>query len=97
MPWNFPEDHPYLLFVPFEQATKKPPTILNGGGYKVFKDYWWIVHPTKGLVVGVREQDGVRVPQCNTQEQITKFMTGELMGDWAEARYIPIAYIRDDL
>jgi hypothetical protein len=97
VPWNLPEDHPQLIFIPFEQAELPPPVVLNGGGYNVIEKCWWIVHPEKGLVVYVRQQDDARVPQCNPNEMITKFMVGDLMGDWAEARYIPKAFIRADL
>jgi hypothetical protein len=95
VPWNLSEDHPQLRFIPFDQAEKQP-IILNGGSYDIVDDKWWIIHPEKGLCVYVRE-DGISIPQCNSKEDITKFMTGELMGEWAEAKYIRRAYIRSDL
>jgi len=71
------DEYDNYQFMPFEEASA--PT--KGGYFEHFVDYWWLIHPEKGLVFWnpwvqrhgqrVRERHGLGWPQCNTFRKST--------------------------
>lgn len=81
-PWS--ENDKRLSFIPIDQATRAP-----DGYCCCIRDSWWIVHPTRGLVI----YKGFS-PQCNHHEAIVRRMAP--MYPWAEVRLIPEVFLAVD-
>lgn len=73
-----------FVFVPVEVAGNPPEGLIEH-----FKDWWWVVHPKKGLAFF----EG-RLAQCNTNESIVRRLASE--HPWAEVRFIPSVFRRID-
>lgn len=81
------EDDPRLVFVPIDVAAIPPAGLIEH-----FKDRWWAVHPTKGLVFwksSFREHH--LAPQCNRNEEGTRMLFSK-MYPWAEIQLIPSVF-----
>ena len=64
-------------FVPVEQMLEAPNGIVNH-----YKNYWWAVHPEKGIVFYGN------APQCNISKEIVESISGKLY-PWAEIKFFP--------
>lgn len=78
-------DDKRLRFVPIEEATVPPVGLIEH-----IKDYWWVVHPEKGVVFW-RPNPRVEVPQGNFNKVVTEGII-KRMYPWAECRLIPSVF-----
>jgi hypothetical protein len=76
------ENDQHLKFVDIETAT----TPRDG---QVYVDYWWSVHPDRGLIF----YDGT--PQANPDRRITDMLQPRYY-PWAEVRQVPVVYVGHD-
>jgi hypothetical protein len=72
-----PAEEDYM-FLPEDQAAVP----ARGCFFQRYADYWWAVHPEKGLVfynprtrVGRRRHSFLGKPQCNTDGRVRQLMT----------------------
>jgi len=76
------ETDPRFSFVPICAATEP----RSGRAYA---DYWWAVHPTRGLIVCDY------APQCNADRRVGEHVAAGLY-PWAEIRQIPLVFTPRD-
>jgi len=79
-----PEDHPRLVFLPFDKAVDPPSGLIEH-----LKDHWWVVHPIKGLVFWDKRNQS---PICNSNKTLTERFTK--FYPWAEVRFFPSVFRR---
>jgi len=72
-----------LSFVPIEKATKP-----QSGMHMIYCDYWWIVHPKKGLIFY-----GKHAPQCNFSKEAIEGVRLRLY-PWAEVKMVPVVFVK---
>ena len=76
------DDDKALRFVALEKATVPPVGLIEH-----FKDCYWVVHPTKGVVFWKHS------PQCNSNKEIADRIA-KSMYPWAEIKLIPSVFRR---
>jgi hypothetical protein len=82
----YAEDDPRLKFVPLVEATKPPPDLIRH-----LENFWWIVHPTKGVVYFIGAGKHMS-PQANRSQEIcTRFLADY---PWAQVLHIPSVFHR---
>lgn len=76
-----------LRFMPLEDATAP-----KSGEVFCYRDHWWVVHPSRGLVLwNFGKHDA---PQCNVNKAITERIRDK-MYPWAEVQQMPVAFVRE--
>lgn len=93
-----PEDD--FLFLPESEAAA--PT--KGAFFQRYADFWWAVHPEKGLVFfnpknrrsGRRKFSYLGAPQCNTDERIKQATTATLPFE-VEVKKLPLVWVQVNL
>lgn len=81
----FDEDDKQLRFIPEAEAVVPPYDLI-----KHIKDCWWLVHPTKGLLVWVGPHKRNFSPQCSPNKEITERL--HWMAPWAEIKFFPSVF-----
>ena len=71
-------------YLPLEKAT-----IPTASTVMVFKDYYWSVHPQRGLLFYWRNGRRCSSPQCNTSRVIAE----RICPDFAEVRFFPLVLV----
>jgi len=82
------EDDPRLKFVSLEEASTPPSGIIEH-----IKDYYWIVHPEKGVAFWLTKIGRTKQhisPQCNMYKSIVERFA--LRYPWAEVKQIPSVF-----
>jgi len=83
------EDDPRLVFIALDKATT-----LHSGLHELYINYWWSVHPTKGIILWKpRGHKGLGSAQCNTNKALSESLTARLY-PWAECKQIPLVALR---
>jgi hypothetical protein len=90
-----------FLFLPLAEATA--PT--KGVYFQCYRDYWWAVHPEKGLVffnpknrrTGRRKAFRWGWPQCNMDARIKQLTAEDRLPFAVEVIKVPFAFVEIDL
>lgn len=85
-----------LQFIPLDVAQKPTRGFLN-----CIVDYWWCVHPEKGLIIfhhqpqrnGRWREEGS--PQANSNESLSRDL-GKRLYPWAEVQQVPFVFLKHD-
>jgi hypothetical protein len=85
------------LFLPVEEAEHP----VAGGFFIHYLNYWWAVHPVKGLVFynpvkrsGRRWRSGLGAPQHNTNERIQRQMSAAHCPFEVQVRQLPSVWVQ---
>jgi hypothetical protein len=88
------------VFLPADEAAAP----VKGAYFQLYRDAWWAVHPGKGLVFYSpknrhtgRRRNGYRSPQCNTDERITRALSGSNIPFEIEVRQFPMVFVPVDI
>lgn len=90
------QDDARLEYIPLEEATKP-----RHGFLQCLIDYWWTVHPERGLIVFHSEpkRNGrwrySGTPQANRNEALSHDLSKRLY-PWAEVRQLPVVFLKHD-
>ena len=84
------EDDSRLKFVPLDVAAVPP-----SGFIEHRKDWWWCVHPAKGLVIWSEPKIGIEAMQGNSNRSVADHFKAT-MYPWAEVQQIPSVFKRID-
>jgi hypothetical protein len=83
-------------FLPIGEAVHP----AGGGFFQHYVNYWWAVHPEKGLAFynpaergGRRMRRGLGAPQCNTDKRISQLVRDESIPWPAEIQLIESAWV----
>jgi hypothetical protein len=83
-------DDPRLIYMPEADVLK-----ANGPVF-AYHDYWWSVHPEKGLIfytTNTKRPDIARShPQCNSNGALTSDLLKRLY-PWAVAKHYPLVLV----
>ena len=79
------ENNKDLSFIPLEEALTPPEGIVY---HRVNR--WWVVHPTKGLVIWRRFS-----AQCNSDKRCIEHIRDRLY-PWAEIHFMPSVFTREE-
>lgn len=77
------EDDKNLWFIP-EEAAVDPHGIVQ-----VYRDHWWVTHPTKGLAIF-----GKGSAQCSTNKDITRLLAK--IYPWCEVKFFSLVFVPID-
>lgn len=84
---SFTENDKRLQFISEATAIMPPNDLI-----KHIKDCWWLVHPTKGLLIFVGPTGRNYSPQCNQNKAVVESL--KFMAPWAEVKFFPSVFYR---
>lgn len=85
---KYAPDDKALTFIPFDDVMKAGSQRMHAD---VLTDYWWVVHPEKGLVL--LSAFGRKHPVANHNEGIARRQMLPFYDEWAEVRQIPLVIL----